>query len=148
MSLERLEKLLDLFQKKNLSELEYQEGNFRVKLKKPTISSPIVASLQMPADGQTASISSTEPALSSENKGFIRVESPMVGTFFRAPSPEAAPFVEEGQIIKKGNVLCIIEAMKLMNEIEAEMDGTIISIVAENAQPVEYGQPLFLLEPL
>jgi acetyl-CoA carboxylase biotin carboxyl carrier protein len=76
------------------------------------------------------------------------VESPMVGTFYRAPAPGAKPYVEEGDVVKKGQILCIVEAMKLMNEIEVEFEGRIVSIMVENAQPVEYGEPLFLVEPL
>ncbi|MDH7499688.1 MAG: acetyl-CoA carboxylase biotin carboxyl carrier protein, partial [candidate division NC10 bacterium] len=78
----------------------------------------------------------------------LTVTSPMVGTFYRAPFPGAEPFVEPGDTVEKGKTLCIIEAMKLMNEIEAEVSGRIDSILVENAQPVEYGQPLFLIEPL
>jgi acetyl-CoA carboxylase biotin carboxyl carrier protein len=78
----------------------------------------------------------------------VTIESPMVGTFYRAPAPSAEPYVKEGQVVEKGSVLCIIEAMKLMNEIEAEVKGRIASVLVENAQPVEYGQPLFLVEPV
>ena len=78
----------------------------------------------------------------------VTVESPIVGTFYRAPDPDASPYVEEGNSVKKGQVLCIVEAMKLMNEIESDFEGRIVSILVENAQPVEYGEPLFLIEPL
>ncbi|MFQ5893792.1 MAG: acetyl-CoA carboxylase biotin carboxyl carrier protein, partial [Nitrospinota bacterium] len=78
----------------------------------------------------------------------MSIESPIVGTFYRAPAPDAKPYVEEGDVVKKGQVLCIIEAMKLMNEIEAEFEARIVSIMVENAQPVEFGEPLFLTEPL
>jgi acetyl-CoA carboxylase biotin carboxyl carrier protein len=88
-------------------------------------------------------ISATE-----EETRLITITSPIVGTFYRAPSPEAAPFVEIGSRVKKGQVLCIVEAMKLMNEIESEIDGTIIKALVENGQPVEYGEPLFLIEPV
>jgi acetyl-CoA carboxylase biotin carboxyl carrier protein len=77
----------------------------------------------------------------------VTIEAPMVGTFYRAPSPEAAPFVREGDPVKRGQVLCIIEAMKLMNEIESKAAGRVVRVLAENGQPVEYGQPLFLIEP-
>jgi acetyl-CoA carboxylase biotin carboxyl carrier protein len=79
--------------------------------------------------------------------GHITVEAPMVGTFYRAPAPDAAPFVNEGDLVKEDQILCIIEAMKLMNEIEARVAGRIVKILVENGQPVEYGQPLFLVEP-
>ncbi|MBI4413864.1 MAG: acetyl-CoA carboxylase biotin carboxyl carrier protein, partial [candidate division NC10 bacterium] len=81
-------------------------------------------------------------------ENLVTIESPMVGTFYRAPAPGAEPYVKEGQVVEKGSVLCIIEAMKLMNEIEAEVKGRVVSVLVENAQPVEYGQPLFLVEPL
>jgi acetyl-CoA carboxylase biotin carboxyl carrier protein len=83
-----------------------------------------------------------------EETRLITITSPIVGTFYRASSPEAAPFVEVGSRVKKGQVLCIVEAMKLMNEIECEIDGTVIKVLVENGQPVEYGEPLFLIEPV
>jgi len=83
----------------------------------------------------------------SENSEFIELKAPMVGTFYRSPSPDAESFVNEGENVSKGQVLCIIEAMKLMNEIEAECDGRIVKILASNAQPIEYNQPLFLIDP-
>jgi acetyl-CoA carboxylase biotin carboxyl carrier protein len=85
-----------------------------------------------------------EPLLAAD---LVTIEAPMVGTVYRASAPDAAPFVSEGEVIKEGQVLCIIEAMKLMNEIEAKVAGRVAKILVENAQPVEYGQPLFLLEP-
>jgi acetyl-CoA carboxylase biotin carboxyl carrier protein len=81
-------------------------------------------------------------------KGLITITSPIVGTLYRAPAPGAAPFVEVGTKVKKGQVICIIEAMKLMNEIESEVDGEVVRILVENGNPVEYGEPLFLIEPL
>jgi acetyl-CoA carboxylase biotin carboxyl carrier protein len=82
-----------------------------------------------------------------EAAGMVTVTSPIVGTFYRSPSPDADPYVEEGDLVKKGQVLCIVEAMKLMNEIESESDGRIVKILAESTKPVEYGQALFLLDP-
>jgi acetyl-CoA carboxylase biotin carboxyl carrier protein len=87
------------------------------------------------------------PAEASADSHLVAIEAPMVGTFYRAPAPDAAPFVTEGDLVKEGQVLCVIEAMKLMNEIEAKAAGRIARVLVENAQPVEYGQPLFLLEP-
>ncbi len=84
---------------------------------------------------------------SARSSSAVEIKSPMVGTLYRAPAPDADPYVDVGKTVKKGQVLCIIEAMKLMNEIEAELDGTIVEILAENGQPVEYNQPLFLIEP-
>ncbi len=87
------------------------------------------------------------PVVAPPPSNHVEIKSPMVGTFYRAPSPEASPFVEVGKVIKVGDVLCIVEAMKLMNEIEAEQSGKIVKILVENAQPIEFGQPLFLLDP-
>lgn len=147
MSLEKLEKLLDLFHQKNLSELEYQEDGFRVKLKRwptqPTSSTPAIEATE-PKD----SYPKVEPAIPVQDKKFATIEAPMVGTFYRAPSPESPPYVEEGQEVKKGQVICVIEAMKLMNEIESDIEGRILSVMAQNAQPVEFGQLLFTVEPV
>ena len=95
------------------------------------------------AAGQTASA----PSAPARDENAVEVVSPMVGTFYRSPSPEAPPYVEVGSQIRKGQTLCILEAMKLMNELEAEIDGTVRAILVENTEPVEYGQPLFLIEP-
>ncbi|HWP35744.1 MAG TPA: acetyl-CoA carboxylase biotin carboxyl carrier protein, partial [Thermodesulfobacteriota bacterium] len=86
-------------------------------------------------------------AAAADGKGYRTVTSPIVGTFYRAASPDAPPYVEVGSVVKKGQVLCIIEAMKLMNEIEAEFDGRVVAILVENGQPVEFGEPLFHIEP-
>ena len=99
----------------------------------------------------TEPISPPLPQLSSqppESSHFLTVTSPIVGTFYRAPSPDADPYVEEGVSVKKGQVLCIVEAMKLMNEIEAETDGKVVKVLVESTTPVEFGQPLFLIDPL
>ena len=83
----------------------------------------------------------------TETSGLVTITSPIVGTFYRSPSPDADPYVEEGEYVKRGQVLCIVEAMKLMNEIESEVDGRITKILVESTKPVEYGQPLFLIDP-
>lgn len=88
-----------------------------------------------------------ESTAASESSNYIEIKAPMVGTFYRSPSPESDVYVKEGDIISKGQVLCIIEAMKLMNEIEAEVSGRIVKILIDNAQPIEYNQPLFLIDP-
>ena len=104
-----------------------------------TPAAPVVAPEPVPAP---APVPAPPPP-----SNLVEIKSPMVGTFYRAPSPEAPPFVEPGKVIKVGDVLCIVEAMKLMNEIEAEQSGKIVKILVENAQPIEFGQPLFLLDP-
>ncbi|MBM4128786.1 MAG: acetyl-CoA carboxylase biotin carboxyl carrier protein, partial [Nitrospira sp.] len=112
-----------------------------VKIKREKILSPI----EMP---KFSTIQERVTREAEEETRLITVTSPIVGTFYRAPSPESDPFVEAGSRVKKGQVLCIIEAMKLMNEIESEVDGIVIKVLVENGQPVEYGEPLFLIEPV
>ncbi len=107
---------------------------------------PVPAPMPAPAAPAAASAASA-PSAAVEQKPGVIVTSPFVGTFYRAPSPESPPFVEVGAVIKKGQVLCIVEAMKLMNEIEAEIPGKIAEILVQNATPVEFGEPLFRIEP-
>src|SRR5262249_49196386 len=102
-----------------------------------------------PAAAPPLALVQPAPMVAAESApGAVTIEAPMVGTFYRAPSPEAPPFVSEGDTVKEGQTLCVIEAMKLMNEIDAKVGGRIVKILVDNAQPVEFGQPLFLLEPL
>jgi len=108
------------------------------------VAQPVTPVSQTPAVEPAAPQADAPPAAAESGTEVI---APMVGTFYMSPSPEAAPFVKEGDVIAKGQVLCIIEAMKLMNEIEAEISGKVVKILVENAQPVEYGQPLFLVDP-
>ncbi len=105
----------------------------------PAMAGPAASGAPAPAGGESAA-----PARDANT---VEITSPMVGTFYRAPSPEAPPYVEIGSQVRKGQTLCILEAMKLMNELEAEVDGTIRAILVENTDPVEFGQPLFLIEP-
>ena len=148
MDLRKLKKLIDLVQESGIAELEITEGEEKVKIVKGGVvtvaAAQPVAIAAAPAAAATAAAPAAEPEPGQE--GHV-VKAPMVGTFYRSPSPDAKVFVEVGQAVKEGDTICIIEAMKLMNEIEAEVSGVVHSILAENAQPVEYGQPLFLLEP-
>lgn len=105
------------------------------------------ANTQAPRQAEEPTSEATQEKSASSGANTLEIKSPMVGTFYRSPSPDAEPYVDMNQTIKKGQVLCIIEAMKLMNEIESEVDGRIVEILVENAQPVEYNQPLFLIEP-
>ncbi len=106
---------------------------------------PVAAPAPVPAPVSAPAPSA--PAAPPVASNLVEIKSPMVGTFYRSASPEAPPFVEAGKVIKVGDVLCIVEAMKLMNEIEAEESGKIVRILVENAQPIEFGQPLFLIDP-
>ena len=110
------------------------------------VAPPVAASRQTPANGMTL-VEEGAPAESPKAKQLLEVKSPMVGTFYRSPEPGAAAYVTEGQRIEKGQTLCIIEAMKIMNEIESEFSGVVREIAAADAQPVEYGQPLFRIDP-
>lgn len=145
MDLRKLKTLIDLVADSGIAELEVTEGEDKVRIAKfsPAPSVPAVATVStaLPA----AALPAAAPSAPDEPAGHI-VKSPMVGTFYRSPSPGAPSFVEVGSAVKTGEALCIIEAMKLLNEIEAEVAGTIKQILVENGQPVEYGQPLFVIE--
>ena len=157
MDLRKLKKLIDLVQESGIAELEITEGEEKVKIVKGgtvSITPASAAALGLTAAGtpelRPAPAPATTPAAPASaeppaiQEGHV-VKSPMVGTFYRSPSPDAKAFVEVGQAVKEGQTICIIEAMKLMNEIEADAAGTVKAILVENGQPVEYGQPLFIL---
>jgi len=140
MEIDKLKSFIKFMEENNLSELEMEEEGKRIRLKKN-------ASEYSPVLQQLPSAPSThETNLTKEN--IIEIKSPMVGTFYPAPSPGAKPYVEIGDTVKPGDVVCIIEAMKLMNEIKAEVAGKIIQVHVENGEPVEFGQNLFTLDPL
>ncbi len=143
MEIDDLKELIDLLKETDITELQLEKDGTKVRIKRERMLSPMEIQVQKFGGLQEKVISTTE-----EETRLITITSPIVGTFYMAPSPEAAPFVEIGSRVKKGQVLCIVEAMKLMNEIESEIDGTIIKALVENGQPVEYGEPLFLIEPI
>lgn len=152
MNLKELKELIDLVQGSQVVELELEKSGVRVRIKKAL---PAPPSAPVPSPGQTSSASQAavhpdshaqRPSL--DQPGMVTIKAPVVGTFYRSPSPEASAYVEVGSEVKKGDILCIIEAMKLMNEIESECDGKVSVILVENGQSVEYGQPLFLIAPL
>lgn len=154
MDLRKLKTLIDLVQNSGISELEISEGEEKIRIVKhlaaapstTMVSMPMAAPAPMPMMGAAAPAPSSAPAEAAppEPAGH-QVKAPMVGTFYRAGSPGAAAFVEVGQTVKKGETLCIIEAMKLMNEIESDADGVVKAILVENGQPVEFDQPLFVI---
>jgi acetyl-CoA carboxylase biotin carboxyl carrier protein len=150
MDLRKLKTLIDLVAESGIAELEVTEGEDKVRIAKfspapvaPTSSTTLMTAPVpgTPAAAGAAAATAPEP----EPTGHV-VKSPMVGTFYRSPSPGAAAFVELGQSVKPGDTLCIIEAMKLLNEIEADVGGVVKQILVENGQPVEYGQPLFVID--
>ncbi|WP_239324166.1 acetyl-CoA carboxylase biotin carboxyl carrier protein [Snodgrassella gandavensis] len=154
MDLRKLKKLIDLVEESGIAEIEVTEGEEKVRITRTTAATqPIYAApmQQQPAmmaapaaaTETTATASAPEAAAPDLSKA---VKSPMVGTFYRAASPTSAPFVEVGQTVNAGDTLCIIEAMKLMNEIEADHSGVVKEILIANGQPVEFGEPLFIIE--
>ena len=152
MDLRKLKKLIDLVQESGISELEVTEGEEKVKIVKHG-PAPMHASVAIPPPAQppaapaplaAAPASAPAEAPPPAVEGHV-VKAPMVGTFYRSSSPNSKPFAELGQAVSVGDTLCIIEAMKLMNEIEADAAGTVKAVLVENGQPVEYGQPLFLI---
>jgi len=147
MDLRKLKKLIDLVEKSGISELEINEGEERVRISKSGVGAPIHAAVPpsvASAAPTSAAIAATQ-AVEELPTGHV-VKAPMVGTFYRTSSPGSDPFVEVGQAVKVGDTLCIIEAMKLLNEIESDKEGTIKAILIENGQPVEYGESLFVIE--
>ncbi|MFH0877506.1 MAG: acetyl-CoA carboxylase biotin carboxyl carrier protein [Candidatus Omnitrophota bacterium] len=158
MNIKEIKEMINLMNENNLTELEIEKDGNRIRLKKgpsgeialeqlkdnSTYSAPTVV---YPATPRAAAPGKENPAEKSGVSKTAEVKAPMVGTFYRAPSPETPAFVEIGQTIEIGQVICIIEAMKLMNEIKSEIRGKIVDILVDNAEPVEFGQPLFLIEP-
>ena len=147
MDLRKLKKLIDLVQDSGIGELEITEGEERVKIVRGGIVVQGAAPAALPSEASpapppaTATPAEPGPPVPEEHV----VKAPMVGTFYRAPAPDAKAFVEVGQSVKEGQTICVIEAMKLMNEIEADATGMVRAILVENGQPVEYGQPLFII---
>jgi acetyl-CoA carboxylase biotin carboxyl carrier protein len=127
----------------DLAEIEIESGGLRIRVVRGY--APAASAVSRPA-AVLAQSEASAPVLDMA-PGTVTIDAPMVGTFYRAASPEAAPFVSEGDTVKEGQTLCIIEAMKLMNEIESKVAGRVVKVLVENAQPVEFGQPLFVVEP-
>ena len=158
--MEQIEHLLKTMAEHNLEEFEYSRGDLRIRLKKPSAGAAyvpaamalapapeiIVAGAPASLAGSVALASPAAPEARTSEELHL-VKSPIVGTFYASPSPGAEPFVKVGAYVEAGQTLCIVEAMKLMNEIESDMSGEVLRIFAENGQPVEYGQPLFGIRP-
>ena len=149
MDLRKLKKLIDLVQESGIGEIEITEGEEKVRISRQPAGQPVIMTtgMQPMMGGAMPAAAPAAPAapVAPEPTGHT-LKSPMVGTFYRAPSPGAPSFVEVGQAVTKGQTLCIIEAMKLLNEIESDATGTVKAVLVENGQPVEYGQPLFTIE--
>ncbi|EJL87438.1 acetyl-CoA carboxylase, biotin carboxyl carrier protein [Polaromonas sp. CF318] len=151
MDLRKLKTLIDLVSESNVSELEITEAEGKVRIVKssgaPVVMQQPVAMVAAPAAAPAAGApAAPAPEAAPAAPAGHAVKSPMVGTFYRSASPGAKPFVELGSVVKEGETICIIEAMKILNEIEADKSGTVTKILSENGQAVEYGQPLFIIE--
>lgn len=155
MDVNLIRRLVKLVEKSEITEFSIQEGDLKVRISKNSKHSPTQTfiqpqqAVQQPPHQQTESsvpAQSTEVEDSSTSKNLYEIKSPIVGTFYRAPAPDADPYVQIGDAVSDGTVLCIVEAMKLMNEIESDVSGKVVKILVDNATPVEYNQPLFLIE--
>jgi acetyl-CoA carboxylase biotin carboxyl carrier protein len=160
VDLKDIKAIIDLMKKNSVSEFELEKEDFKIKLKRNTGGSPAPITYEesplvtyapplaiSQASAATAAAGSTAAPATAANSGEQEIKSPMIGTFYRSPSPEAGPYVEVGMEVNPDTVVCIIEAMKVMNEIKAEARGVITQILIDNAKPVEFGQPLFKIRP-
>lgn len=152
MNFKEVEKLIDIFSKNSISSIFLKEGDFEIHLEKNTLASQAPAGVapvapSAPVAQATSALVVQERACASEQSGTF-IESPMVGTFYRCPAPNSAPYVNVGDKIKKGQIIGIVEAMKIMNEIEADFDCRVVEIVASDAQPVEFGTHLIKVEKI
>jgi acetyl-CoA carboxylase biotin carboxyl carrier protein len=165
MTPKELKQILQALVEHGVSELTLETPDYKLTVRRggevqmvavPQVAAPVPAQapapVPAPAPAPAPALAETAPALEApkadECPGCVEIRAPIVGTFYRAPAPDAPPYVKEGDRVEKGQVLCIIEAMKLMNEIESEVSGIVKKILVENGEPVEYGQPLFLIQPL
>jgi acetyl-CoA carboxylase biotin carboxyl carrier protein len=151
MDIRKVKKLIELLEESDIAEIEIHEGEESVRISRNSsvvqsmFAAPApVAAAPMAAPAAAPAASVAAPARAAEPEGHL-IRSPMVGTFYRAPSPGAKPFVEEGQAVSSGETLCIIEAMKILNQIESDKSGKVVEILVENGQPVEYNEPLFVI---
>lgn len=157
-----IKELIKLIDKSSISEFKVQNGDFKISIKTGNAGEPVIyqapVAVQQPmvaaaptpatpvAPANTPAETAAEKPATEEASG-VEFKSPMIGTFYRKPSPDKDVFVKVGDKVSKGDIICVIEAMKLFNEIECEMDGTIVKVLADDASPVEYDQPLFLIDP-
>jgi len=150
LNITEIRKLIKLVQSSDITEIEVTEGESAIRISRQgNVAAPVAFAAPQPAAAPAPIATATPQAPASDNSTEQEhvVNSPMVGTFYRSPGPDSEPFVNEGDKVKKGDTLCIIEAMKLMNEIEAEYAGVVTEILVDNATPLEYGQPIFVITP-
>jgi acetyl-CoA carboxylase biotin carboxyl carrier protein len=150
VNIKEIKELIALMNENNLLELEIEREGMRIRLKKvgPGTEGAFPGSIIVEKQSLLQDQQLKEERILEGQPRTVEIKAPMVGTFYRSPSPEAPPYVEAGGIIEPGQVICIIEAMKLMNEIKSEIKGKILELLVENTEPVEFGQPMFLIEPL
>jgi acetyl-CoA carboxylase biotin carboxyl carrier protein len=162
MNIKEIQQLIKVVEKSKIEELELKEENFKIRISKTArckgSDTQAYSQVMLPAPPPVSAAEAPAPANApaaeppaeekKDTSHLLEVISPMVGTFYAAPAPDADPYVKIGDVVKKGQVLCIVEAMKLMNEIESDYDGRIVEIAVDNAQPVEYNQVLFRIEPV
>ena len=150
MDIRKVKKLIELLEESDVAEIEIHEGEESVRISRastiasPVIAAPVAAAAPAPVAGTPTLTTESTTSAPNEPEGHL-IRSPMVGTFYRAPSPGAKPFVVEGQAVANGETLCIIEAMKILNQIESDKTGKVVEILVENGQPVEYNEPLFVI---
>ena len=147
MNKKRIEEILELMEKYGLNEMDLEEENLKLHFRKGAEVQSVVQAPMQVAQAPVAAAAAAPAEAKEDLSKYIEIKAPMVGTFYESPAPDASAFVGVGSQIKDGDVLCILEAMKLMNEIKAEVSGKIAKIMVENAEPVEFGQVLFLVEP-
>ncbi len=162
MTIKEIQNLIRFVAKSGASEVKLEMGDVKITIRTgshrgkgestiiqqlPTVAAPQVQMIQQPEDNQSAPVAAEAKPSSDEDSKYVTVKSPIIGTFYRKSAPEKPPFVEVGDSIKEGDVLCIIEAMKLFNEIESEINGKIVKVLIDDSSPVEFDQPLFLVDP-
>jgi len=150
MNVKEIKEMINLMNENSLVELEIEKNGMRIRLRKSGAGTEILSGPVVTEKSRAPQAQAPESIESLEKTSVktVEIKAPMVGTFYRAPSPEAPPYVEIGQMIEPGQVICVIEAMKLMNEIKSEIKGKILEILVDNTEPVEFGQPMFLIEPM
>jgi acetyl-CoA carboxylase biotin carboxyl carrier protein len=156
MKAKEIQELIDFISKSGLEEVNIETEEFKIKVRKSpkveakyieTPSAPAVTGTPVAPQTETAAPSTSAPQPTTDESKYVTIKSPMIGTFYRSSSPDADPFVKEGDKISVGQTVCIVEAMKLFNEIESEVSGKIVKVLLDNASPVEFDQPLFLVDP-
>lgn len=144
LNMDELRELAELVNEHGFTDFEFENENIRVRLSKMVTAAPIVQQVQPAVQAAPAAAAPADAAPAADpDEGLFKITSPIVGTFYRAPGPDKDPYVKEGSSVTPDSIVCIVEAMKLMNEIQAETTGEVVKIYVENGQPVEYGQPLF-----